>query len=128
MSAARGAIEFLKALQQSGNGGLVPFAASRRWCLSLVQLASDGQVGDKARFPKFTNCRAHGLSPRVRDPPDCQSVVAIASQPEAEQQSLYGGSMPSTAMGGQYFPPIQFLRQRMLGNEARRHKLSNGRG
>ena len=64
--------------QQMVNAGSVPFAATCRWYLSPVQLASDGQAGDKARFPKFTNCRAHGVSPRVRDPPDCQSIVALA--------------------------------------------------
>jgi hypothetical protein len=64
--AARYAIEPVKALQQSGNHGQVPFAAPWRWYLSLVQLASDGLDGDKARFPKFTNCRAKGLSARPR--------------------------------------------------------------
>jgi hypothetical protein len=46
----------------------VPFAASCRWYPSLVQLAPDGLDGDKAGFPKFTNCRARGLGSHVRDP------------------------------------------------------------
>ena len=65
--AARDAIEPVKALHQSGNGGEVPFAAS--WCCypSLVQLARDGFDGDKARFAKFANCRTKGLGSHVRD-------------------------------------------------------------
>jgi hypothetical protein len=48
--AARDAIEPVKALQQSGNGGEAPLAALCRWYPSLVQLASGGRDGDKAPF------------------------------------------------------------------------------
>jgi hypothetical protein len=53
VSAVRGAIEPFQALQQSGNGSEVQFAASWRCYPSLVQLARDGLDGDNARFSKF---------------------------------------------------------------------------
>jgi len=74
MSAVRGAIESFQALQQSGNGGWVPFAASCCWYPSSVQLSRDGVAGDKARFSKPTNCRAIGLRSHVRDPPQCKVI------------------------------------------------------
>ena len=36
--------------------------------------------------------------------------------------------MPLTAADGRYPSSVQFIRQRMLGNEASRHKHTNGRG
>src|SRR6266851_4625458 len=109
----------------------MPFAAPCRWYLSLVQLARDGLDGDKARFPKFTNCRAKGLSSHVRDALARQSIVdPVLSRRElaqARKHPRYGGAMPPTANGAWYPPSVQFIRQRALGNEACRHKLPNGR-
>jgi hypothetical protein len=65
-------------VQQSTNARWVPFATPCRWYLSLVQLARDGLDGEKARFPKFTNCRAKSLGSRVRDLLACQSIVDLA--------------------------------------------------
>jgi hypothetical protein len=126
----RGRLQPFQAAQQLVNAGSVPFAATCRWYLSLVQLASDGQAGDKARSLKFTNCRAHGFSPRVRDPPDCKSIVALAGcdQTQAYQHPRDGGAMPPATTGGRYPTSVQFIRKRALGNEASRHKLPNGLG
>ena len=119
MLAARDAIEPVKALQQSGNHGQVPFAAPWRWYLSLVQLASDGLDGDKARFPKFTNCWAKGLSSHVSDPLDRQR--------HAPKRPPHSVAMPVATTGARNSSSVQFLRQLTLGNEACRHKLPNGR-
>jgi hypothetical protein len=45
----------------------------------------------------------------------------------ARQQPSEGVAMPATAKSGWYPPSVQFTRQRLLGNEACRHKLPNGR-
>src|SRR5216683_6606130 len=109
----------------------MPFAAPCRWYPPLVQLARDGLNGEKARFPKFTNCRAKGLGSHVRDPLACQFIVDPApsrnEQVQTRKHPRYGGLMPPTANGARYPPSVQFIRQPTLGNEACRHKLSNGR-
>src|SRR5882762_7381496 len=74
-SSSRGRLQSFHTVQQSVNAASVPFAATYRWYLSPVQLASDDPAGDKARFPKFTNCRTKGLSSRVRGLLDCQSII-----------------------------------------------------
>ena len=56
--ASRGAIEPIKALQQSAAGASMPFAAQCRRHVSFVQLAGDATDGDEARFPKLPNCRS----------------------------------------------------------------------
>jgi hypothetical protein len=131
MLAARDTIEPVKALQQSGNGGQVPFAALWRWYLSLVQLARDATDGDKARSSKFTNCWAKGLSSHVRDPLGCQPIIGPALHrfevAQARQHPRYGGAMPPPAAGSRYPPSVQFIRESTIRNEACRHKLPNGR-
>ena len=120
MLAARDAIEPVKALQQSGNHGQVPFAASWRWYPSLVQLVRDGLDGDKTRFAKFTNCRTKGLGSHVSGP--------LHRQPHAPKHPHYSGAMPASAKGSRYPSSVQLTRQLTLGNEASRHELPNGRG
>ncbi len=109
----------------------MPFAAACCWYPALVQLARNGVDGDKACFPKFTNCRAKGLGSHIRDPLACQSIVDPAlsrrEQAQAGKHPCYGVAMPPTASDAQYPPSVQFIRQPTLGNEACRHKLSNGR-
>jgi hypothetical protein len=73
--AVRGAIEPIKALQQSGNGGEVPFAAPWRWNPALGQLSRNGLDGDKARLSKVTNCRAKSLSSQVRHTLQYKAIV-----------------------------------------------------
>jgi hypothetical protein len=127
--AVRGAIEPFQALQQSGNGGEVPFAAS--WCCypSLVQLARDGLDGDKARFAKFANCRTKALGSHVRRPLVSQSTAdpATVLQPQALKHPHYGVAMPPTASGARHPSSVQFVRQTTMGNEAGCHKLLDGR-
>jgi hypothetical protein len=109
MSVVRGAIELLKALQQSGNHGQVPFAASWRWYPSLVQLVPDGLDGDKTRFAKFTNCRTTSLGSHVSGPLD--------RQPHAPKHPHYSGKMPASAKGSRYSSSVQLTRQLTLGNK-----------
>jgi hypothetical protein len=129
-NSSRGMLQLFQAVQQSANAAWVPFAAPCRLYFSLVQLTSNGLDGDKARFPKFTNCRANSLSPHVCDPLACPSIVAVAGrdQAQARQHPRDSGAMPSTAKGGRYPSSVQFIRQLTLGNEASRYKLPNGRG
>ena len=130
MWAARDTIEPIKALQQSGNGGEVPSATSRCCYPLLVQLGRDGLDGDKARFPKFTNCWAKGLSSHVNDPLACQFTVDSTfrhEQIQAPKHPNYSGAMPPTANGARYSPSVQLIRQATLRNEACRDQHSNGR-
>jgi hypothetical protein len=94
MLAVRETIEPVKALQQSGNGGAVPFTASWRRYPSLVQLACDGLDGDKARFAKFANCRSKAFGSHVCGPLVSQSIAdpAIVRQPQALKHPHYGTS------------------------------------
>jgi hypothetical protein len=93
--AERDTIEPLKTLQQSANAKGVPFAALCCRYSSLVQLPRDGLDGDKARFPKFTNCRSQGLGSRIRGLLLCQTIigptVAQRYQAQARQRPYYGG-------------------------------------
>src|SRR5258707_6242129 len=83
-----------------------PFAASCRWYPSLVQLARDGRDGDKARFPKFTNCWAKGLSSQVSDPLACQFTVGPAplrhEQVQTRKHPRYGGAIAAPATPGRH--------------------------
>jgi hypothetical protein len=110
----------------------MPFAALCRRYPSLVQLPGDGIDGDKARFPKFTNCRSQGLGSRIRGPLVCQTIIgpAVAQryQAQARQHPYYGGQMPPAAKGGRYAPSVQLVRQRSVRNEVSHHQLPNGRG
>jgi hypothetical protein len=128
---ARKTIEPVKALQESGNGGEVPYAASW-WCYpSLVQLARDGLDGDKACFAKFANCRTKGLGSHVRGPFHCKVIVDPTmfqrKLAQARQHPQYGVAMPVTATGGCNSSSVQFICQLTLGNKASCHKLLNGR-
>ena len=127
MSAVR---ETIEALQQSGNGGEVPFATSRCCYPSLVQLSRDSLDRDKARFAKSTNCRAKRLSSHVRDPlleSIVDSVLPRREQIQALKHPQYSVAMPPTAAGSWYPPPVQFIREPTMGNEACRYEHSNGR-
>jgi len=80
----RGRLQPFETVQQSVNAGSVPFADTCRGYLSLVQLASDGHAGDKARFPKSMNCWAQGRSSHVRGPLERQSIAALAGRNQAQ--------------------------------------------
>jgi hypothetical protein len=128
VSCPRGTLQPPHAVQQSANAGPVPFGTEWRWYLALVQLVRDSLDG-QARLAKFMNCLAQGLGSQVRGPLKSQSIIAVTGldQPKTYQHPGYGGAMPITAVGGWNPPSVQFIPQRLLGNEACSHKLSNGR-
>jgi hypothetical protein len=76
--AARDTIKPVKAQQQLANAAAMPFAAPRRFYLSLVQLPRDDTDGDEARFPKLSNCRSQSSGPCICGLLDCQSLVGAA--------------------------------------------------
>jgi hypothetical protein len=125
----RGTIQPFESLKQSPDAGPVPLGTEWRRYFSLVQRACDGFDGE-ARFPKFKNCWAQCLGSDVRGPRECQAIVAVTGLDQAQtyQQPCHGSAMPLTAVGGWYSPSVQFIHQLTLGNEACRHKLSNGGG
>ena len=126
----RETIKPFEPLQQSANAAWVPFAAPSGSYLSRIQLARDGAKRDEALYLECTNCRSQCLGSGICGLLVCQPIVdrALGDQAEAPQYLPDAGAMPPTAEGGWYPPSIQFIRQCLLGNEACRHKLSNGRG
>ena len=122
--AARDAIEPVKALQQSGNSGEVPFAALRCSYSLPVQLVRNGLDGDKARSSKLTNCRAKDLSSCVRGPLVHQFIVdPVLFRIQAPKHPHHSGAMPPAASGSWYPPSVQLFRQRPACYEASRHNL-----
>ena len=106
----------------------MPFTALWRWYPSLVQLSRNGLDGDKARFSKFTNCRAKDLSSRIRGPLVHQFTVdPVLSRIQAPKHPHYSGAMPPTAFDSWYPPSVQLCRQSPARYEAGHHNLPNGR-
>jgi hypothetical protein len=81
------------------------------------------------RYLRSKNALDSAAGSRICGLSVCQSIVdlAICDQAQARQRPPYGVAMPDTVTGGRYSSSVQFLRQRALGNEACRYKLSNGR-
>jgi hypothetical protein len=123
-------IESFQALQQSANGGWMPFAAPWGRYSLLVQLSRGGLGGDKACFSKPTNCRAIGLSLNVCHPLECKVIVGSAmfrrELEQARKQPPYAAAMPPTTEGACYPSSVQLIRKAKSGS-ARCHKFSNGR-
>ena len=85
--AVRGAIELLKALQQSLNTGGVPFAAECGWYLSLVQCVRDGVKRDEAFCLKFPNCRSQCPGSCISGPLACLAIVGPVPLPDVSSPS-----------------------------------------
>ena len=108
----------------------MPFRALRGWYPSLVQLLRDGIDGDKASFPKLSDCRGQRVSSHVRDRLECEvaanSTMCRCESAQAREHPPYGTAMPPAVAGTRQPSSIQLIRKTEIGSKARCHKLSNG--